>query len=130
MQGCSLRISDTSNRERIMKTVFHLNSAEASKKSELLGNMKNLQQDPRIEVEDIQVVINSEAVEMAEKGSAAEEYIKECLEEGVKFKVCSNSVENREDVEKDTLIGDLEIVESGVGTINLLQEEGYNYTKI
>lgn len=115
---------------KAVRTVFHLNSAEASKKSELLGNMKNLQQDSRVEAEDIQVVINSEAVEMAQKGSAAEEYIKECMEEGVNFNICSNSVENREDIQKDSLIEGLEVVESGVGTLNLLQEEGYNYTKI
>ena len=113
-----------------MKTVFHLNSAEASKKSELLGNAKNLQEDSRIEVEDIQVVINSEAVEMAEEGSASEEYLRECMEEGVNFNVCSNSVENREKIEKEELIEGLEIVESGVGTLNLLQMKGYNYTKI
>lgn len=113
-----------------MKTVFHLNSAEASKKSELLGNLKNLQQDSRIEVEDIQVVINSDAVEMAEKGSAAEEYVEECLEEGVNFNICSNSIDNREDIQREELIEGLEVVESGVGTINLLQEKGYNYTKI
>ncbi|MFB6115391.1 MAG: DsrE family protein [Candidatus Nanohalobium sp.] len=113
-----------------MKTIFHLNSSEASKKSELLGNMKNLHQDSRIEVEDIQVVINSNAVEMAKKGSAAEEYINECREKGVTFNICSNSIENREDIKKEEIIESLEIVESGVGTINLLQEKGYNYTKI
>lgn len=113
-----------------MKTVFHLNSAEASKKSELLGNIKNLHQDSRVEVEDIQVVINSNAVEMAAEGSAAEEYIIECMEKGVNFNICSNSIENRKEIEKEELIEGLEIVESGVGTINLLQEKGYNYTKI
>lgn len=113
-----------------MKTVFHINSADASKKSELLGNVKNIQEDSRIEVEDIQVVINSDAVEMAAKGSAAEQYIEECLDEGVKFNVCSNSIDNREDIGRKELIEGLEVVESGVGTINLLQEEGYNYTKI
>lgn len=113
-----------------MKTVFHINSAEVSKKSELIGNIKNLNQDSRIKVVDIQVVINSDAVEMAAEGSAAEEYIEECMEKEVKFNICSNSIDNRETIERDDLIEGLEIVESGVGTINLLQEEGYNYTKI
>lgn len=113
-----------------MKTLFHMNSAEASKKSELLANIKNVKKDSRIEVEDIQVVINSDAVEMAEKGSAAEEYIKECLEEGVRFNICSNSVENREEIEKGNLIEGLEVIDSGIGTTNLFQEKGYNYTKI
>jgi intracellular sulfur oxidation DsrE/DsrF family protein len=107
-----------------------MNSAEASKKSELLANIKNVKKDSRIEVEDIQVVINSDAVEMAEKGSAAEEYIKECLEGGVMFNICSNSVENREEIEKGNLIEGLEVIDSGIGTINLFQEKGYNYTKI
>ena len=115
---------------KAVKTVFHLNSAEASKKSELLANVKNLQEDSRIEVEDIQVVINSDAVEIAEKGSAAEEYIREHLEKGVNFNICRNSVENRDKIEKEDLIEGLELVESGIGTINLLEEKGYNYTKI
>lgn len=113
-----------------MKTVLHLNSAEASKKSELLANIKNLQKDSRIEVEDIQVVINSDAVEIAEKNSAAEQYIKEYLEQGIKFNVCSNSIDNREEIHREKLIEGLEVVESGIGTLNLFQEKGYNYTKI
>lgn len=121
--------SDISNRELAMKAVFHLNSAEASKKGELLGNIKNFHQDSRIEVEDIQVVINSNAVEMAGKGSEAEKYIIECIENGVKFNICSNSVENL-GLDNEKLIEGLELVESGIGTINLLQHKGYNYTKI
>lgn len=113
-----------------MKTVFHLNSAEASKKSELLGNMKNLHKDSRVEVEDIQVVVNSDAVELAKEGSAAEEYVKECIDRGVTFNICSNSIENRESIKREEIMEGLEIVESGVGTLNLLQEKGYNYTKI
>lgn len=113
-----------------MKTVLHLNSADPSKKSELFGNIKNLQEDPRVDIEDIQVVINSNAVEMVEKGSSAEKYIKEDIEDGVTYNICSNSIENREKVDKENLIEGLEIVESGIGTLNLLKDEGYNYVKI
>lgn len=113
-----------------MKVVIHLNSDDTSKQSELLGNLKNLKKDDRIEVDDIQVLLNADAVLMTEQGSAASEYLKEKIEEGVTFNVCSNSVENREKVSREDLIGGLEIVESGIGTLNLLQDQGYNYIKI
>lgn len=113
-----------------MKSLIHLNSNQTSKKSELLGNVKNLREDSRIKLEDIQIVVNSDAVEIARKGSRAAEYIREDMEKGVNFKICSNSIENRDDIDENDLIEGVELVESGVGTINLLQEEGYNYTKI
>lgn len=79
-----------------MRTVFHLNSGDNSKQSELLGNIQNLLDDETAEVEEVSVVINSNAIDMVEEGSEASEFIHEFLEKDVEFNACSNSLENRE----------------------------------
>lgn len=112
-----------------MKTVFHINSGETSKQSELLGNIQNLIDDQTVEVEEIAVVINSNAIDMVEEGSEASEFIEEFLENGVEFNACSNSLENRE-IGEESVIEGIEIVSSGVGRLNELQDEGFNYIKI
>ncbi|MFB6202948.1 MAG: DsrE family protein, partial [Candidatus Nanohaloarchaea archaeon] len=95
-----------------MKTVFHLNSSEGSKQSELLGNLKNFRADSRTEIDDIRVVLNADAVRMARENSEAAGYIRDYLGEGIKFLVCSNSLENR-DMREEELVEGVETVESG-----------------
>lgn len=112
-----------------MKTVFHINSGEASKQSELLGNIQNLMDDQTVEIEEIAVVINSNAIDMVEEGSEASEFVEEFLEKGVEFNACSNSLENREIGEEEVIEG-VKIASSGVGKLNQLESEGYNYVKI
>lgn len=112
-----------------MKTVFHLNEADSSKQSELLANIENLFQDSRIEKPEIQVVLNSNGVKMALKDSEAKEFVEEFIERDVVFNICSNSIENA-DITEEQLIEGVETVESGIGTLNLLENNGYNYVKI
>ncbi|MFB6100598.1 MAG: DsrE family protein [Candidatus Nanohalobium sp.] len=111
-----------------MKTVFHLNTNDKTRQSELLGNIQNLISDKTTEVEEIAVVLNGDAVKMLEKGSEAAEFIREYPEK-VSFKACSNSVENRE-VDEDKIIEDAELVSSGVAELNRLQENDFNYIKV
>ncbi len=112
-----------------MKTVFHINSGEVSKQSELLGNIQNLMDDHTVEIEKIAVVINSNAIDMMEKDSEAAEFIEEFLEKDVEFNACSNSLENR-GLEKEDVVEGIEIVSSGVGKLTQLQSKGHNYVKI
>ncbi|MFB6144552.1 MAG: DsrE family protein [Candidatus Nanohaloarchaea archaeon] len=112
-----------------MKTVFHINSGETSKQSELLGNIQNLMDDGTVEVGEIAVVINSNAIDMVEEGSEASEFIEEFLSKDVEFNACSNSLENR-GIEEGEVIEGVEIVSSGVGRLNQLQDKGFNYIKI
>lgn len=112
-----------------MKTVFHLNEADSSKQSELLANIENLFQDSRIENPDIQVVLNSNGVKMALKDSDAQEFVEEFIEREVVFNICSNSIENS-DIREEQLIERVKTVESGIGTLNILEDKGYNYVKI
>jgi len=112
-----------------MKTVLHINSGEASKQSELLANIQNLKEDETVEVDDIQVVVNSNAIEMVKKDSEASEFIRKFISSGVVFNACSNSLENL-GIKNKEVIEDIKTVESGIGKLNKLQSEGYNYIKI
>lgn len=112
-----------------MKTVFHINSGEISKKSELFGNIQNLFKDEEVETEQVSVVINSNAIDMVEDGSESSEFIEEFLEKDVEFNACSNSLENRE-IEASEVIDGVKIVGSGVGKLNQLQDRNFNYIKI
>jgi intracellular sulfur oxidation DsrE/DsrF family protein len=91
-----------------MKTVFHNNSEEKSKKTELLGNVQNLTDDEAVEVGDIAAVINSKAIEIVEEGSEASEFIEDLLNKDI-------------EVEK---------VPSGVGKLITLQDGGPSFIKI
>lgn len=108
-----------------MKVLLHLNSGEVDKQSELLGNVKNLVRDQN--PEKIVAVINSDGVEIAEK-SEVEKILEEFPEE-VSFKVCQNSLENR-NIKEEELINGVEVVPSAVGEITQLQEDDFNYIKI
>lgn len=112
-----------------MDVLIHLNTNSTDKKSELLGNIKNLIEDETTEQGDIAVVLNANSVNMVKKGSDAEEFVEKYVDEGVKFKACSNSLENRE-IDENKLITGVESVNSGIGAIMQLQDEGYNYLKI
>jgi hypothetical protein len=108
-----------------VKVVFHLNSGALDKKSELLGNVANLREEnPDAE---ISVVVNSDGVEIARKGSSAADYIEGM--DNVNFKACKNSLENR-DISVDELVESFSTVPAAVLEIAELQEEGYNYIKI
>lgn len=112
-----------------MDVLLHLNTDETDKQSELLGNIKNLKEDQSTDQGNIAVVLNSNAVDMVQKSSSAEEFVEENIENGVKFKACSNSLENRE-ISEEELINGVENVNSGIGAVMKLQDRGYNYLKI
>lgn len=112
-----------------MDVLLHLNTNETDKQSELLGNIKNLREDESADQDIIAVVLNSDGVDIVEKDSSAQEFVKEYIKDGVRFKACSNSLENR-DIDEDNLISGVEILESGIGSIMSLQDRGFNYLKI
>jgi len=112
-----------------MKTVFHLSTDDTDKTSELLGNIKNLWADQTVEIETTAVVLNAQAVEIATEDSGASDYLSKMIEGGLQVKVCSNSVEGQ-GIDEYNLLDGVEVVSSGVGEVNRLQEEGYNYIRI
>lgn len=112
-----------------MNTVFHLSTDDSNKVSELIGNLKNLKIDQTVDIETIAVVLNADGVHTVLKDESASEYLEVLAEEGVKLKVCSNSIEGQ-DIGEEELIDDIEIVSSGVGELNRLQDKDFNYIKI
>jgi Uncharacterized conserved protein len=112
-----------------MKTVFHLSTDDTDKVSELLGNLKNLKEDETVEVKHISVVINGDGVLTLLGGSEASSFFEDQIESGVELKACSNSVQGR-DINPENLVDGVETVSSGVGEVNRLQEDGFNYIKI
>lgn len=112
-----------------MNTVFHLSTDESEKVSELIGNLKNLETDQTVEVDRIAVVLNADGVHTVLEEKPASEYLEVLAEEGIELKVCSNSIEGQE-IDEEELLDDTEIVSSGVGELNRLQDQGFNYIKI
>lgn len=113
-----------------MKAVLHLNEDSAGKISELMGNISNLEADERIEDARIKAVVNSNAVRYLQKDSEAAEYLQDYIgQDRADFLACSNSLDNF-DISEDELIEGVEVVDSGIGSIQLLQDKGYRYTKI
>ena len=112
-----------------MNTVFHLSTDKSEKISELIGNVKNLKIDKTADINQICVVLNADGVHAVLNEESASEYLQVLAEEGVKLKVCSNSVEGQE-IERERLLDEIDIVSSGVAELNRLQDKGYNYIKI
>jgi len=112
-----------------MNSVFHLSTHESEKVSELIGNLKNLKTDETVDMETIAVVLNADGVHTVLKGESASEYLKVLAEEGVKLKVCSNSIEGQ-GIDQEKILHNVEVVSSGVAELNRLQEKSFNYIKI
>lgn len=112
-----------------MKTVFHLSTDDTDKVSELLGNIKNLWEDETVQLDETAAVLNAEAVSAAVKDSGAAEYLSEMMDAGLELKVCSNSIEGQS-IDKGELLEGVEVVSSGVGELNRLQDQGFNYIRI
>lgn len=106
-----------------------MNLEDTQKQSEFLGNIQNLMDDETVEIDKIAAVINADAVDMAKKGSEAAEFIEEFIDKGVEINVCSNSIQNR-GIDEEDLVEGVNIVSSGVGKLNKLQDKGFNYIKV
>jgi len=100
-----------------MKVVFGI--SEAAKWELVNANVRNiLVEDPNLEVA---VVAYSEAVTI---------FVDKNLElhKGVKYYLCNNAIESRE-VDRSKLIKGVEITNSGVYKILLLQEDNFRYIR-
>ncbi|MFB6245875.1 MAG: DsrE family protein [Candidatus Nanohaloarchaea archaeon] len=112
-----------------MDCVFHLSTDDDKKKNELLNNVANLLRDDTVEVENVSVVLNSSAVSIALEDSEVSSRIKKLCELGVEIELCSNSVESSSYGEED-FIDAADLVPSGVGRLNQLQDRGYNLVRV
>ncbi len=100
-----------------MKVVFHIDEKDKFKLT--WANVNNiLTENPSVKVS---VVINSEAVELFTNKEIV-------LKENVTYYICNNAL-NMRNVNKKDLIKGLNITNSGVYQVLLLQNEGYYYIK-
>lgn len=111
-----------------MKAVFHFSQKDTEKAGEVIGNIQNLLKDKMVEIEEVALVVNAEAVKFLEQDSPAEQHIEGLIEEDVRVKACSNSLENRE-IKGEELIEGVETVSSAVGELTRLQDDGYSYIR-
>ncbi|GAA0724597.1 DsrE family protein [Clostridium malenominatum] len=109
------------------KVIFHVSEKEKIKLS--LNNIKNLIIDLGIENLQIELVINSVAVEeFKNKDFKYEKEIHELSKLGVKFVLCKNSLKGMNIDEKE-LIEPINIVPSGVGELVKKQGDGWAYIR-
>ncbi len=109
------------------RAIFHLHREE---KGEIaISNMVNLIKDLGEENVSVELLMNGTGVKIMLED---EEYVRKIdylKNKGVKFNVCSNSLEGLDISEEDLLEG-FEKVDSGVGELVRKQENGWSYVKI
>jgi len=114
-----------------MQTVFHVSSPDADVRRHALVNVNNLLEDDTVTsaADDVAIVANGAAVRMFVDGVAEHEpLVASLLAREVDCFACSASLE-RVDATAEGLLSGVEPVESGVGALASLQDDGYGYVK-
>ncbi|WP_255196853.1 DsrE family protein [Halorarius litoreus] len=112
-----------------MNTVFHVTSGDPDDQARALSSVGNLLSDDTVALDDVAFVANSSAVRMFLRGATNAPQIRSLAENGVAFKACSNSLQ-RVDIAPEQLLGDVEVVSSGMGELTRLQSTGYAYIRL
>jgi intracellular sulfur oxidation DsrE/DsrF family protein len=126
------------------KVVYHVNYYGAKEEEAALRNVQNHVNAVGAENIEVQVVLHGDGLAMLlypdsvegtkmKEGNANDDMqsrIAGLKEQGVKFKVCANTLTGR-GVEKDDLydVDDTDIVPSGVAELSKLQGQGFTYIK-
>jgi intracellular sulfur oxidation DsrE/DsrF family protein len=114
-----------------VKVVFHIDENEKKRLALTLGNIKNLLKEIESKSSFISLVANASGVNLFLRKNSQEfaSEIKELSDLGVKFFVCSNSI-NKFEIDKNDLYPQTEIVKAGVlKLIQLQSDEGCSYIK-
>ncbi|MFP4000495.1 MAG: DsrE family protein [Thermoplasmata archaeon] len=93
------------------------------------SNIVNLIKDLGEENLDIELLMNGTGVKMMLEESERLRKIDYLLKKGVKFRVCSNSLDALK-ISEDDLIEEAKTVPSGVGELVKRQDEGWAYVKV
>lgn len=117
-----------------VKVIFHIN--EVDKWPQLLANVRNLLKAVDISVSSIEILVNSKAVIMFDEqkvvAASLDErqvnQVKELAEQGVKFKLCQNSL-NSLGIAVDSLPVYVNVVPVGVLELIEKQADGFAYIK-
>lgn len=111
-----------------VKVIFHID--ESSKWGLLLKNVQNLIKGVDLKNAQIEVLANSEAVELY-AGSASDDdkaLMQELSKAGIRFVVCNNSLKGM-GIAKEQLPPSVEVVPAGVVELIEKQRHGYAYIK-
>lgn len=105
-----------------MNVIFHLN--ETRRFDHCYANIINLMKED--EVDEIHLLINGEPVSLAVLGK--EKRINDLVEKGIMVSVCQNAL-NANNIAKDDLVKNVNVVPTGVFELMKRQEQGYSYIK-
>ncbi|AGN00060.1 hypothetical protein L593_00525 [Salinarchaeum sp. Harcht-Bsk1] len=114
-----------------MQTVFHVSSPESDVRRHAMVNVTNLLEDDTTAApdDDVAIVANGAGVRMFVASTAANgELVASLVERGVECFACGASLAKMNAITADLLPG-VERVQSGVGALARLQDEGYGYVK-
>lgn len=110
------------------KVVFQMTSDNPKEHKALINNLRNLKESWG-ETVDILVVVHSPGVALVDAknpfGDQIQQFIKE---DNIVFAVCENTLRQR-NIDKSTLLHNMEFVPVGIGEIVLKQEQDWSYIK-
>lgn len=112
-----------------MRTAFHLTTGDPDEQARALSSTANLLADDTVEIDDVAVVANSNAVRMYLSGATNADRIRSLAKRGVAFKACSNSLQ-RAGIVPGRLLDGVEVVSSGVGELTRLEGDDYAYVRL
>lgn len=112
-----------------MRTVFHLMDGDPDAQENGLTIVQNLTEDGTVDLDDIAVVVQAEAIEAVTPGGSTDDLVESLLDAGVSFRACGNTLDMF-DLTDDDLIDGVETVSSGAGELTRLGNDGYAYIKL
>ncbi|KAB1194018.1 hypothetical protein GJR96_11455 [Haloferax sp. MBLA0076] len=112
-----------------MNVVFHLSSGTESEVRHALANVSNLRDDETVETESVTLLANGDAVSYFLGESPVADRIESLLGDGVRCRVCQNSLDTR-NIDAASLVAGAEVVPSGVGELVTRQAAGDAYLKV
>lgn len=110
------------------KIVFQMTTDNPKEHKALMNNLRNLKEGWGDTVQML-VVVHSPGVALVDaKNPFAEEIQQFIKEDGVVFAVCENTLKQK-NIDKASLMRNLEFVPMGVAEIVMKQEQGWSYIK-
>ena len=107
-----------------MQTVVHLSSGDESEQETALAIARNLLDDESGSIDDVAVVAQADGIAALTSEGEFEDGVESLSDDGVPFKVCSNTMETMDTHESDRL-GNAETVPEGAVEVTRLENEGY-----
>jgi hypothetical protein len=111
-----------------MRAVFHPSSRAVHDWTRALVTVENLLADDTVDLADVELLVNGDAVFLLAADSVAAGRVGDHLDRGVRVCACRNSLDTRAFAAENLLDG-VELVPSGVGEPTRRQAEGYAYIK-